>query len=666
MSKAAPHIRGAREALAAGQITQAIEHLNLALTSATAADAPMLAALGAQLMKAKQFAAAQQALDAAIQMGAAPWEAYGNAAHLNAQAGDLKRAIALLETAFARQPDQPILLKRLVAYAEAVQDFAKAAQALEQLIRMGAADASDLLKAPLLHRLAGDLAAAERLLSYADHHLTDKSRLFPIAVELASAAQDWPLLISRAQLWLDHEPKSAAAREALARGFLENGDLDQAASTFAPIVSRGTPKPEQSLTYGRICLGAQRFDEAEVHLSAAAKALPQSSEALTALARLRTLQGDPVTGERLCREAIALGGDSARALAQLATTLRGKISADDKRQMETAFAASEANAQVKAALAFGLGDAHLRSSDAETSLSWYRRGNALRRDDAVKTGDGFDADDLHRHMSLLHRTVATLAPTLASPPDEDEPSLVFVVGMPRSGTTLVEAILDAHPSAVGFGERAQGPTLLDRFVHAAQADQATDIAALVSSKHTEWRAQYLAGLEAARGAGQAVIDKMPGNALAIPLLARLFPRSRFLLLWRRPFDVAISIYRHQFPKAYRWSHDLDDIAVYFEAWATLMADYRAAYRDRINVIDYEKLVTDPDREMRALISAAGLPWDDACTHFHQRERTVATFSSLQVRQPISQKASDGGGAFRTLLETYAETLDQRVTAAFSR
>ena len=156
-------------------------------------------------------------------------------------------------------------------------------------------------------------------------------------------------------------------------------------------------------------------------------------------------------------------------------------------------------------------------------------------------------------------------------------------------------------------------------------------------------------------------DKMPGNSLAAPLLAALFPNARFIACRRDPFDVAISIYRHQFPNAYRWSHRLEDIAHFMEHHERALAAFVPLTSECLTVIDYDELVAKPETGRRAVIEAAGLEWDDACAEHTVRDRPIATFSSVQVREPISRSASDGGGLFRPLLADFAEQLAARLT-----
>ncbi|WP_156943784.1 tetratricopeptide repeat-containing sulfotransferase family protein [Roseivivax isoporae] len=211
---------------------------------------------------------------------------------------------------------------------------------------------------------------------------------------------------------------------------------------------------------------------------------------------------------------------------------------------------------------------------------------------------------------------------------------VFVTGMPRSGTTLAEQIVGAHPDATAGGELA----LALRLAHARFAANGR-LAALRSLKDPDlarYAASYLHGVRRATGARRGTVtDKSIQSHLVYGYLARALPGARFVVIDRDPRDVALSIYKTHFALGtHRYANDLADIAAAIKAFRASVAAWQDRLGDRLVRVAYEDLVGDPEPAARRLVAAAGLDWDPACLTFHERGGAVRTLSIAQVRQPI--------------------------------
>ena len=202
---------------------------------------------------------------------------------------------------------------------------------------------------------------------------------------------------------------------------------------------------------------------------------------------------------------------------------------------------------------------------------------------------------------------------------------IFVVGMPRSGSTLIEQILSAHPDVRSLGETAVLPQLLER--GAPMADQ-NALRALAR--------QYLEAARARgwRGAGRFV-DKTLENYLHVGAIALMFPNAVILHAVRDPLDTCLSCWRQLFAQGAETLYDLAEIGAEYVAYRETMDHWRAALPGRVIDVDHEALVAEPERRIRWLVTeAAGLAWNDACLEFHVAGRAAPTASSAQVRRPI--------------------------------
>jgi tetratricopeptide (TPR) repeat protein len=222
---------------------------------------------------------------------------------------------------------------------------------------------------------------------------------------------------------------------------------------------------------------------------------------------------------------------------------------------------------------------------------------------------------------------------------EGDPSStpVFVLGMPRSGSTLIEQILGSHPQIHGAGEL----TALD--TAASSAFNACDhplrypecVPALDSVSLRQLGQAYLARLPALADGKVRIIDKMPGNFLSIGLIRLILPNARIIHTTRHPIDTCVSCYSQLFTSGLHFSYDLVELARYYRRYSELMTHWRCVLSPgTILDVSYEEVVDDLEGQARRLIDYCGLPWDDRCISFHRTRRTVKTASAVQVRKPL--------------------------------
>jgi len=221
----------------------------------------------------------------------------------------------------------------------------------------------------------------------------------------------------------------------------------------------------------------------------------------------------------------------------------------------------------------------------------------------------------------------------------DEP--IFVIGMPRSGTTLVERILSSHPEVYAAGELQNFGVMLER-LSGARSSVMLDPAMIDRTHHIPWKQLgdlYLSSTRPATTLKPRFIDKLPHNFLYAGFIANALPNARIICLRRNPLDTCLSNFREPFAESsplHGYSFDLLDTGRYYILFDRLMAHWQRVLPGRIMEIEYESLVASQETCTRQLLAHCGLPWNDACLHFERNQSPTSTASSVQVREPIHQ------------------------------
>jgi tetratricopeptide (TPR) repeat protein len=378
-----------------------------------------------------------------------------------------------------------------------------------------------------------------------------------------------------------------------------------------------------------------RYDEAQQRYRTALGLKADLAAAHCNLGTVREELSDFAEAERCFREALRHDPRHSGAWSQLATLLRGKLPEDDLAALRRLLDDPDLSAARRAALHFGLAQVlDARRSHAEAG-EHLRQANALALAEWGKRGQGYDPA---AHTAFVGRLLAACTPAFFERVrglgvDSERP--VFIVGLPRSGTTLTEQILAGHSRVFGAGElrlarddfEALGGGAIDEarsFEGLAQLDGGT--ARRLADRH-------LGRLQALDAGAARVADKMPDNYLYLGLLAALFPRAKFVHCRRDLRDVAVSCWMTHF-RHIRWANAFGPIADRFRDYRRLMAHWRAVLPVPLLEVDYEETVAGLEGVARRLVAFCGLGWEPSCLAFHEGKGPVRTASVSQVRQPI--------------------------------
>jgi hypothetical protein len=251
---------------------------------------------------------------------------------------------------------------------------------------------------------------------------------------------------------------------------------------------------------------------------------------------------------------------------------------------------------------------------------------------------------------------------LAARAGQGDPSTVplFIVGMPRSGTTLVEQILASHHSVFGAGERTELLRTVGRI--SAQQIGATSFPEAVWTMSVEALhqvgADYVAALQPLAPDASRIVDKMPANFACVGLIRLILPNAKIIHVSRNPVDTCLSCFSKLFSGEQPFSYDLAELGRYYHGYKDLMAHWRAVLPPGVMLeVEYESLVRDFNTQARRIIAHCDLPWDSACLDFHKTSRPVHTASLVQVRQPIYRTSVGRWRPAVTLLRPLLEALE---------
>ncbi|SEA21967.1 tetratricopeptide repeat-containing sulfotransferase family protein [Microbulbifer marinus] len=400
-----------------------------------------------------------------------------------------------------------------------------------------------------------------------------------------------------------------------------------------------------------------RQEQAARLIDRAATLAPNDIAILSNAAAIQLFVGQPDDAAHNLERALQLNPAHARSHWQLAKARRVE---DDGhcRAMEQLLAQTEGEPESSTYLHYALGKEYEDLRDWQSAWKHYREGAEQQR-----RRIHYDADDDRALFQALsesfdRRWFDTTASARAT---ESGPEPLFIVGLPRSGSTLVERILASHSGVQSLGELAQWPLAVKRLSRVSEpglfrVDVAERAAAMDPQQLADRYRQDTAHLQ---DGSPHFTDKLPSNFLYLPLLTKAFPRGRFVHVYRNPMDSCFAIYKQLFADAYPFSYSLEELADYYIGYHRLLDHWRDLLGDRLIEINYDELVQNQEQQTRALLTQLGLPFEPACLEFHRTAGAAATASASQVRQPMHSKSI---GRWREFAE-HLRPLRQRLEAA---
>ncbi|MCK4839726.1 MAG: sulfotransferase, partial [Desulfobulbaceae bacterium] len=350
---------------------------------------------------------------------------------------------------------------------------------------------------------------------------------------------------------------------------------------------------------------------------------PDYAEAHYNLGVIYKNQGEFEEALRCCQKALLITPDYAKSHF-LISSLQ-KYSGDEGHisEMESLFSQDHINDEKKMYLAFGLGKAYEDSGMHEKAFYYLKEGNKLKR----KSYE-YSVDETEAEFKRIKRTFTKSFIRSNSELGNPDNTPIFILGMPRSGTSLVEQILASHPNIYGAGEL---PFIANIISQLSLGGQTEKICATISKDGREFIIRlgrdYIAEIRKFSAEAKFITDKMPLNFMWIGAIILALPNAKIISCLRDPMDNCLSIYKNIFHEGHKYAYDLKELGRFHMLYQDLMRYWHEVLPGKIYDISYERLVHNQEVETRDLLNHCGLPWDDACLSFHKTSRIVATASA---------------------------------------
>jgi tetratricopeptide (TPR) repeat protein len=563
-------------------------------------------------------------------------------------------AIAALQRAVALKPDMADAWRALGDELTSAGDAAGADSAYAQNIRASTKDerllsaaaalcennipqAEGLLRAHL-KKYPTDVAAlrmlaevAARLGRYHDAEIL-LTRCLELAPSFAAARHHRAIVLHRqnksaaalreATELLAKDPRNPGYNNLKAAILARIGDLQDSIEIYAEILAAHPAQPKIWLSYGHALKSSGRETDSIAAYKKSIELLPGLGEAYWSLANLKTA---PFTSEDVAAMRVQLR--------------RADLTEEDQLHLH-----------------FAMGKALEDRHEYAASFEHYVQGNRLRRAQLR-----YQADEMSTHVSRVKAAFSRQFFVERMSYGAAAPDPIFIVGLPRSGSTLLEQILSSHSQVEGTMELPDlaeiARSLFDRGKKSRISGYSTVLASLNADECRELGERYMAQTRIQRKtAAPFFIDKMPNNFAHIDLIQLALPHAKIIDARRHPLGCCFSGFKQHFARGQSFSYSLEEIGRYYRDYVELMAFFDAVLPGRIHRVIYESMIEDTESEVRRLLDYCGLPFEAGCLRFYENERAVRTASSQQVRKPIYREGVDHWRHYESWLDPLKKTL----------
>jgi tetratricopeptide (TPR) repeat protein len=557
-------------------------------------------------------------------------------------------AMAALHRAVALKPDMPDAWLALADHLTAVGDTEGADAAYARHIRSATKDPR--LLAPAAALVENKIPEAEALLR---EHLkrcpTDVAALRMLA-EVAARLRRYPDAQALLERCLELAPGFEAARHNYATVLNRQGKAAAALPHVEQLLAREPRNPGYRNLRAAVLANLGDYAGSAAVYAGVLQEFPQQPKVWMSYGHSLKTSGRVAEAVEAYRRAIEMGPNLGEAYWSLANLKTYRFSAADVLAMRNALTRNDLTDEDRLHFEFSLGKALEDEASYEESFTHYAKGNGIRRKSHPYSADE-NSSFVRRSQALFTREF--FAERAGCGAQAGDP--IFILGLPRSGSTLLEQILASHSLVEGTMELPDIPQIARELAAGnGRGDEGTffqAVAALTSAQLRTLGERYLDGTRVLRkSAAPFFIDKMPNNCLYVGLIHLILPNARIIDARRHPLACCFSCFKQHFARGQNFTYGLEDLGRYYRDYVELMAHFDAVLPGRVHRISYEVMVADTEAEVRRLLAHCGLPFEEGCLKFYENERAVRTASSEQVRQPIFREAVDHWRHYERWLE----------------
>jgi tetratricopeptide (TPR) repeat protein len=606
---------------------------------------------------AARAAIALQQLDAARRYAEAATGRYPDFAAAHDVLGDLllvegraNAALEAYEKALRLEPERPSV-KEKMARARKLRDATPSAVLGGRLQRQQGAFASQLVEAEA-HEKAGERDKAETIyrdiLKQDPEHVEASRLLAGIAAEYEQYREAIVFLRRAIEL----APDYSRAWVDLANVQRKMEEYDDAIATAEKVIELGPDKPEAHLLLASVLGFADRHNEAIAAYEKVLQLAPGKTGALCSMAHHLKTIGKRDDAIARYRECIATRNGHAEAYWSLANLKTFRFEDSEVQAMHAQLASDDLDSLSRAQVHNALGLEYEGRKDYDKAFENFEKCNLLQRQaesyDPVETEATTDRIIALFDAAFLGRGSET----------DVDPSPIFVVGLPRSGSTLIEQILASHSSVEGTHELND----LSRVVRAMgrgagrQLRFPDTVKGLKPSGWARMGRKYIESTDKHRSGGPYFIDKNPNNFVFAGLIRMAMPNAKIINARRHPLDSCFGSYKQLFASGQPFTYDLTELGEYYLQYQRIMDHWHTVMPGFVLDVHYEQVVGDLEGEVRRILDFCGLPFEESCLRFHETERAVKTASSEQVRQPIYSTSVNLWRNYEDHLDTLVQIL----------
>lgn len=545
--------------------------------------------------------------------------------------GHGEEAVAALKQAAQLGPDTPHIWRALADHLEASGDEAGAEAARARLLKTSTRDPRLLAAGAALceNRIPEAEALLRRQLMEYPTDIAGIRMLAEVAARLGRY-RDAENLLERC---LELSPGFLGARHNYAVALHRQGKHAAALGQIDRLLATDARNPNYRTLHAALLAGVGEYARAIGIYEDIIANYPRQAKIWLSYGHALKTAGRSADGISAYRRAIALEPGLGEVWWSLANLKTYRFDAADLAHMRTQLKRTDLGSDDRVHLHFGLGKALEDAGDYAASFEHYRQGNAARRAEVH-----YDPQRLTDHVanSRAFFTPELLAATAGHGATAADP--IFIVGLPRAGSTLIEQILSSHSQVEGTMELPDLPALAQSVLGRTGDAAVRYPQALGQLPPGQLRAmgeEYLARTRIQRKTDRPFfIDKLPNNFMHVGLIHLILPNARIIDARRHPLGCCLSGFKQHFARGQHFTYDLGDLGAYYRGYVELMAHFDAALPGRVHRVHYEDMVADTEAEVRRLLDYCGLAFEPACLRFYENERAVRTASSEQVRTPI--------------------------------